>query len=231
MYRFVRPVLILLCAGLATAPIAFAENVYRWTDENGKVHYGRTLPPEYANKPYEILNDQGVVIERVTDPLARQKEPPKEPNPKNKKPPPLFTEDEVRLRSDRLLVLRYHSIADIEDAMQVEIDQLGYDRRLINQTMLSAMQSLEGQVRNAADRQRAGMEVEADIEGGINKLRQRIRRNERSLAELDTREQKIRADFSREIERYRYLENGGEPGMMPDPEAEPAAEADTEAQG
>lgn len=228
MHRHARMILVLLCLGMATAP-AWAENVYRWTDENGNVQYGRTLPPQYANQPYEILNDQGIVIERVTDPLAKQKEPVKKP--KDDRPPPLFTEDEVRLRSDRLLVLRYHSEADIEDAMQVEIDQLGYDRRLINQTMASAMQSLEGQVRNAADRQRAGMEVDESTETAINQLRQRIRRNEQSLAQLVEREQKIRATFLKEMERYRYLDNGGEPGTMPETTTEPATEPEPEAQG
>lgn len=225
MYRSPPYLILLLGAALLLAPPIQAQdkdNVYRWTDENGKVHYGRTLPPEYADKPYEILNDQGVVIERVTDPLARQKGPPKET--KKKELDPLFTEDEVRLRSDRLLVLRYHSEADIEDAMQVEVDQLAYDRRLINQTQASAMTSLAGQVRSAADRQRAGMPVEAETESEINKLRQRIQRTEHSLAQLQEREAKIRATFQKDLERYRYLANGGRPGSMPEAETTPDPE-------
>lgn len=224
MYRSPQYLILMLGAGLLLSAPAQAENVYRWTDENGKVHFGRTLPPEYANKPYEILNDQGIVIERVTDPLARQKGPPKEVEEKGLEP--LFTPDEVRLRSDRLLVLRYHSEADIEDAMQVEVDQLGYDRRLIHQTQASVMTSLAGQVRNAADRQRAGMPVEAETETEINKLRQRIRRSDQSLAQLKDREETIRAIFQKDLERYRYLANGGEPGSMPEAEAE--AEPDPE---
>lgn len=214
---------VLAVFSLVLSSLAWAENVYRWRDENGKVHYGATLPPEYANSPYEVLNSQGVVIEEVTDPLAKQKAPAK--NQKSAKPEPLFTEDEVRMRSDRLLMLRYHSEDDIRDAMEVEVAQLGYDARLINQTMTSAMTSLAGQVKNAADRQRAGMPVAEETETSINKLRQRIRNNERSLAALKTREKNIRATFEKELERYRYLENGGTPGQFqkaesPDPEAD-----------
>jgi len=223
MQQTTRLIAILTAFGLTLSSAAWAENVYRWKDENGKVHYGATLPPEYANSPYEILNSQGVVIERVTDPAARQKALPKEK--KSAKPEPLFTEDEVRLRSDRLLVLRYHSEDDIRDEMEVEVAQLGYDARLINQTMNSAMTSLAGQVNNAADRQRAGMPVAEDTETAINKLRQRIRRNERSLAALKVREDKIRATFQKNLERYRYLENGGTPGRFPEDET---AETETE---
>src|ERR1041384_908045 len=37
---------------------------YRWVDENGVVHYGDRLPPEYAKKESAILNKQGVEVRR-----------------------------------------------------------------------------------------------------------------------------------------------------------------------
>lgn len=207
---------LLLALGLVYGAPAVAEDVYRWVDENGKVHYGRTLPPEYANKPYDILNDQGVVIERVTDPLARQKAPKdKDGRVVVVKEEPEDEDDDL-LQSDQLLVLRYHSIEEIEEAMEVEVAQLKYDTLLINQSRASAMTALVGQVRSAANRQRAGLPVEAETENDINSLRQSIRRSERSLAALQEREEKIRASFLGHLERYRYLQAGGEPGSEPE---------------
>jgi hypothetical protein len=207
---------ILLALGLVYGAPAVAEDVYRWVDKNGKVHYGRTLPPEYANKPYDILNDQGVVIERVTDPLARQKAPKDAEGKIIVEEEPEEEEDDRLLRSDQLLVLRYHSIEEIEEAMEVEVAQLKYDTLLINQSRASAMTALAGQVRSAANRQRAGLAVEAETENEINSLRQSIRRSERSLAELLEREEKIRTSFLGDLERYRYLQAGGEPGSEPE---------------
>jgi hypothetical protein len=206
---------VLLALGLVYGAPAVAEDVYRWVDEDGKVHYGRTLPPEYANKPYDILNAQGVVIERVTDPLARQKAPKDEKGKVVVQEEPDEGDDDL-LQSDQLLVLRYHSIEEIEEAMEVEVAQLKYDTLLINQSRASAMTALVGQVRSAANRQRAGLPVEAETENDINSLRQSIRRSERSLAALQEREEKIRASFLGHLERYRYLQAGGEPGSEPE---------------
>lgn len=207
---------VLLALGLVYGAPTVAEDVYRWVDEDGKVHYGRTLPPEYANKPYDILNSQGVVIERVTDPLARQKAP-KDADGKIKVVEEELDEgDDQLFHSDQLLVLRYHSIEEIEEAMEGEVAQLKYDTLLNNQSRASAMTALVGQVRSAANRQRAGLAVEAETENDINSVRQSIRRSERALAELKEREAKIRAAFLEDLERYRYLQAGGEPGTEPE---------------
>ena len=39
---------------------------YRWTDDQGGMHYGDRVPPEYANNELAILNDQGVEVARIT---------------------------------------------------------------------------------------------------------------------------------------------------------------------
>ena len=36
-------------------------------DKDGKVHYGASVPAEYADQPYDILNSAGIVIEHVED--------------------------------------------------------------------------------------------------------------------------------------------------------------------
>ena len=202
-----------LAIGLMMPLSATAENVYRWTDENGKVHFGRTLPPEYANMPHVILNEAGIVIERVDDPMKKFRPKPKvKEKVKVKELEPLFTPDEVRLRSDNLLMLRYHSEQELLDAVDNEVAQLGYDTRLIHQSQASALSTLRSQVSNAANRQRAGIPGDPELEKSIRSLRQRLRKSEDSLVELRLREVKIRASFQKEIERYQFLSNGGQPG-------------------
>jgi len=197
----------LLTAGLLPASPLLAENVFRWVDDEGKVHYGATVPPEYADKPYEIISEFGVVLDRI-DPMAE--EPPVEVE--EEEPEPLYTEDEIRLRTDRLLVLKYHSEEDIFEAMEVEIANLGYDARILNQANSSLLKSLAAQAREAADRQRAGMPPDAQTVEQVERVQSRLRRGADSLAALQDREDKIRAVFMAELERYRYLENGGRPG-------------------
>src|SRR5438874_4006845 len=38
---------------------------YRWTDEQGIVHYGDRIPPQYAQKERAVLNSQGVEVRKL----------------------------------------------------------------------------------------------------------------------------------------------------------------------
>jgi hypothetical protein len=67
------------------------------------------------------------------------------------------------------------------------------------------------------------MPVEAETEKAINSLRSRISRTEHSLDDLKQREDAIRAVFLKELERYRYLQDGGAPGSYPDAQVEAAS--------
>jgi hypothetical protein len=210
--RLTRISITLLCLSMVFSTFATAqERTYRWKDDEGNVHFGRTIPPEYATRPYEVLNKAGQVIERVDDPISSQKPIP-EIESGTDELEPLFTEDEVRLSSDNLLILRYNTEEDLVAAMENEVAQLGYDRRLINQSRSSAMTTLAGLVKNAADRHRAGMPDDEALEKGINSMRQRLRRSETELTRLNARELKIRGSFEENIARYQYLANGGIPG-------------------
>jgi hypothetical protein len=213
--KLTRISITLLIASLFFTSVANAQNVYRWTDENGDVHYGPTLPPEFANKPYEILNRNGVLLQRVDDPSALL-EKPEEVKEESQELEPLFTEQEVRTRSDSLLLLRYPEEADLTAAMENEVAQLGYDIRLINQSRASALTTLATQVGNAADRQRAGMPEDPDLRKEIGSLRNRLGSSEGRLMDLRERELAIRAEFESDLKRYRYLTNGGQPGGSED---------------
>jgi len=39
--------------------------VYKWIDEQGAVHYGDQVPPQYANQDKTILNSQGVPVKTI----------------------------------------------------------------------------------------------------------------------------------------------------------------------
>ena len=49
-------------AGAATRDPSSKQQVYKWTDEKGVVHYGDAVPPQYADQDKTILNSQGVQV-------------------------------------------------------------------------------------------------------------------------------------------------------------------------
>jgi len=196
------------------APRAHAAEVYRWVDENGEVHYSESLPPDHGDRGHDVLNQQGIVVDQdqkltpAPPPAVPQKDEPQElPRDASGLPRPkaLYSETEMQQRMDNFLMLRYESEQEILDAMNVEIKQLNYDRRLLEGSRASTNQAFRGQIRVAAERQRAGLPVEAGTTREISKLRNDLMKNSKSLLGLQQREEAIRGDFDTQLERYRYL--------------------------
>jgi len=195
-------VAVLITGILSLSAVSVSAETYRWKDKDGKVHYGVTIPAEYAEQPYDILNNAGIVIEHVEDTsipqavieerkiLARQ---------------PLISEEERRIQSDKLLVVQYESEEDIINALDLEIAQLGYDLRLIDQSYESTSTSIRNQIRQAADQQRAGQEISADQQKEIASLYKRRARDERRLSAMKYREENVRTRFQKDLDRYRAL--------------------------
>jgi hypothetical protein len=196
------------------APPAHAAEVYRWVDENGEVHYSESLPPDHRDRGHDVLNQQGIVVDQdqkltpTPPPMVPQKEEPQDlPRDASGLPRPkaLYSETEMQQRMDNFLMLRYGSEQEILEAMNVEIKQLNYDRRLLEGSRASTDRAFRGQIRVAAEHQRAGLPIDAETTREISKLRKDLAKNSRSLQGLQQREESIRADFDKQLERYRYL--------------------------
>lgn len=200
---------------LACAAQAGAAEVYRWVDENGEVHYSETLPPDFEDKGHDVLNERGI----VTDEDMKLTPPPPEEVPEEEqlkelprdssgmqRPKQLYSDAEMQRRMDNFLMLRYGSEQEIEDAMNVEIKQLAYDRRLLETTRQSMMQSYRGQVREAANKQRAGQQIPEATDLELEDLQKKLVETDQSLANLEIREQEIRAEFQKQLDRYRFLQ-------------------------
>lgn len=199
---------LLLITGITSLWVStlFADT-YRWKDKDGKVHYGASVPAEYAEQPYDILNDAGIVIEHVED-TSIPMEIIKEKKVLGRQP--LISVEERRAQSDKLLVIQYRSEDDITAALELEIAQLGYDKRLVNQSHESTSAAIRDQIRLAADQQRANLQISEDQKDEIAQLYARRVSDKKRLSAINRRENRIRARFQTDLERYRFLTSGSE---------------------
>ena len=118
----------------------------------------------------------------------------------------MISEEERERQSDRLLVIQYRSEDEILKALELEIAQLGYDTRIINQSYESTNAAIRDQIRQAADQQRANQPISADQQSGIDKLYARRASDEKKRNHaMAGREERIRARYEADLERYRYL--------------------------
>ncbi len=204
--------IFVLMAMLATSSTVTAK-VYRWVDENGEVHYSETLPPNFNDIKHDELDSQGIV--RAKD----QKMTPEPPKPASTDEPKelprdssgmqrskaMYSEKELQQRMDNFLLLRYDSEQEILDAMTVEINQLEYDRILLQTSQQSMSDAYRSQIREAAARQRSGVEVDQKIISTIKDLRNRMETYQENLAKLEVRENEINKKFSTQLKRYQSL--------------------------
>jgi len=207
---------ILTALALFMSATPLAADTYRWKDKNGEIHYGESVPPEYADQPYDVINSQGIVIEHVEDP-TEQVVAAEEEKPEKKERAPLISEEERRIQSDRLLVIRYSSEDDIQKQLELELAQVGYDRKVMSQSFESTSSALRSQISQAADKQRAGQPITAEQQAEIDQLYARLDQDKKQLAANKVREEKIRTRYADDLERYRFLtseseQDGQEPG-------------------
>jgi hypothetical protein len=192
-----------------------AADTYRWKDKDGKTHYGEAVPAEYADQPYDILNDAGLVIDHVED-TTMSLEVREEEKKKSQERAPLISEEERERQYDRLLVIQYRSFEEISEAMDIEVAQLGYDKQIIEQSFHSTSKAIREQIKQAADQQRANQPVSDDQQKVIDQLYARLDADQKKRRAINNREQQIRARFEKALTRYRFLttqgqqENGGQ---------------------
>lgn len=200
-----RIAVILITVIFSFSAISLSADTYRWKDKDGKVHYGAMVPAEYADQPYDILNKAGLVIEHVEDTSI-----PMEVIAEKKviERAPLISDEVRQQQSDGLLVIQYSSEEDIIKGLELEISQLGYDTRLIDQSYESTSTAIRDQIRQAADRQRAGEEISKEQQANIARLYTRRNMDMKRKAAIATRETRIRARFQSDLERYRFLTSG-----------------------
>lgn len=200
----------LLTGVLFLMATSLAAETYRWKDKDGKTHYGAAVPAEYADLPYDILNDAGMVIDRVED-TSVPMEVRAEEKQKSKERAPLISQEERDRQYDRLLIIQYRSEGEIRQALEFELAQLDYDNTIIEQSRTSTTKAIREQIQEAADQQRANLPISKEQQKAIDLLYARLESdNEKRLA-MEEREAQITARFQKHIDRYRFLTSKDQP--------------------
>jgi hypothetical protein len=191
--------LLLLFASAA----AEAKTTYRWMDESGEIKYGEAPP---RGVPYWVSRD-GAVWQR------REPETSVEPEVEEEAElEPLLTPQEKKAQQDILLLARYRTIEDIQLARQLELDYLKLDERTEREELRNLNEYLYAYLRAAADRQRAGLPVEAQQRRQIETVRRRLRSTEQTRDAHRARRTAIDEKYELEMQRFQELKGNQDAG-------------------
>jgi hypothetical protein len=194
-------VLLLACTGLSAAE---TQKLYRWVDSDGIVHYGDSIPAEYAEIERQVVNEHGITVD-----VLRGKKSEKE-IAEDKRQEELRVQQELQRRADIALLATYLSIDEIimHRDRRVELFQAQarvtelYLRNL--QRRLKDLEVDASKYRPYSEDEDAPMIDEA-LATELNTTREAIARHEKNLQKFQADEQSIVARFDGDIDRFREL--------------------------
>jgi hypothetical protein len=186
----------------ALSSVCYGE-LYRWVDQDGKVHYTDSIPPDQVQSGHTELSKQGVTIKSVG---------------KAKTPEEVEEEQELkRLRAeqkklldkqrseDQVLVRTFQSEDDIFMAREGKIAAIDVMISVTKNNVLRQQERLVKLLGQAADMERAGKDVHENLIDGIRQVEEAIRDSYATIVAQEKQKDEIRSKFDRDLARYRQL--------------------------
>lgn len=205
---------VALCTlGYAQAAEQKSGRLYKWTDENGKVHYGDMIPPQYSKQERKVLNDQGVEVKtldaaKTPEQLAEEQRLAAQRLEQERIASDQLSHDRMLLATftteDDMVMTRDGKIAAIDGVLRVTRDR-------IEKIELS----LADLTREAAELERGGKPISDNLHEQILGARGQIQRYLDYIASKRREQEGIRAQFEGDIRRFRELKSAQLAGPKP----------------
>ena len=180
------------------------KKLYRWVDKNGQVHYGDSVPAEYAEQDRDVLNRQGVKVGREEGTIT-----PEEAKAKAAEDKAARDEQKRKLR-DRVLLQTYQSVQELEVLRDNRLDLV--DAQLtIQEQSLSNLRAQRAQIQRTAARfapvntDAAAQPLPEELATDLERSASDIQTQETNLVRRREERENIRQTFEADIVRYKEL--------------------------
>jgi len=192
---------------LLLAPLAsFGQQakVYKWVDENGVLHYGDSIPAEYAEFPKEVLNDHGVTVKN----LEGKKTPEQIEAERIEKE--RVAAIELQRRADQALLATYLSVDEILMHRDRRVELFQAQSR-VTELYLRNLDRRMQKLRNEASHFQPYSEdseapmIPRELAEDIQMTKDIVARHKRNLQKFQADEQQIIARFDGDISRFKIL--------------------------
>jgi len=200
--------LLVATASIILIPLASTaaeqQRLYRWVDDTGVVHYGDSVPPEYADAEKQILNNHGVTVG-----VMRGKKTAEEIAEENRIAE-LRRLEKLQRRQDEALLATYLSVDEIIMHRDRRIELFQAQSRVTElylRNMMRRMATLREEASNFrpySEDPEARM-IDPELAEDILVTKATIKRHQANLARFREDEQNIVARFDGDIGRFKSL--------------------------
>lgn len=197
----------------STAAARDEQNVYKWTDDDGTVHYGDSIPPEFAERPKQRLNDQGVAVEHLEGKKTEEQLAAEALEQER------ILQIEIQRRADMALLATYLSVPEIEMHRDRRVELFQAQRKVTELYLRNLHRRLEN-IRAEASRFQPYSEdpdapmIGTDLAEDLRETKDTIERHERNLQKYEVEEKDIFDRFNQDIERFKHLKGITKPAEM-----------------
>jgi uncharacterized protein (DUF3084 family) len=201
--------LMLTAITFAVCTIGYAQaaeksgRLYKWTDENGKVHYGDMIPPQYSKQERKVLNDQGVEVKTLDAAKTPEQLAEEERLTAQRLEQERIAADQAS--HDRMLLATFTTEDDMVMTRDGKISAIDGVLRVTRDRIEKIELSLAELTREAAELERAGKPISDNLHEQILGARGQIQRYLDYIASKRREQEGIRAQFEGDIRRFREL--------------------------
>lgn len=195
--------LVLFLLPLA-APADNENKLYRWVDKDGNVHYGDSVPAEYAEVDKQVVNEHGVTMgvvrgRKSAEELAEER-----------RQEELRAQRELQRRQDQALLATYLSVDEIVMHRDRRVELFRAQSRVTELYLRNLQKRLET-LQKEASRYRPYSEdpdapmIDPELAADIATTRDNIARHQENLRRFKEGEEQIVARFAGDIDRFKAL--------------------------
>jgi hypothetical protein len=185
------------------AQVVWAEKLYKWVDDKGKVYVSDKVPPAHAQYRREHLNDRGDVV-GVTD-----REKTKSERALDKLLTALKSAQEKVIAQqtfhDKALRITYSKLEDLENTLKSKLQEMETEQKLV----ISNLKRLDNQIevlnRQAATYERNGEKIPGRLLDQIKATEKESQETYVKISQNIEKKNKVIEDFNSDIARYKQL--------------------------
>lgn len=194
-----------------------AGNLYRFEDEEGVKTLSRSLPPEAAQKGYDILDDRTMRLieqvppapteEEIAEIKARQAEETERQRQQAIAEQAAAKQREKQARYDRTLMMTYPTEADLIDARDKDINYRKEQIELLSAKLPKLQQRLESLQAEAAERELSGGKVSKNMQKRLDAAQEEISVRRQAIEKYQAEIKDLSQQYQQDLERLRQLRN------------------------
>ena len=177
--------------------------MFKWVDEEGQMHFGDKIPPQYMVKEHEELNESGVVTKRQKAAKTAAEKAEDRRLEKKKKEEALV--EKKKQQRDRVLLDTYTTERDLIVARDSRLEAVDSQIQLAETIISDSNKNIESLEKQVAQIKASNREVPADVYQRIDSEKQQVAVQSKVMASHKKRHEDIATQFNGYIERFKVL--------------------------